>query len=289
MAAIQMGRTLRLRDGRFLGYAEHGNPTGKPLFWFHGFPGSRLEPQFLHETAAKRDVRVIALDRPGMGLSTFKRARTFLDWPDDVAQAADLLGIDRFAVAGLSGGSPYAAVCALKLADRLTAAGIISGIAPFDAPDATLGMSRQNRLLFTLGRRLPWLARLPMAALAFQARNPDRLLRQVERSFAEVDRPIMARPAVRQVYKDDLTEAFRQGSRGPAWELVLYSRPWGFALEKIRMEVHLWQGEADANVPLSMGRYLAAFIANCRATFYPGEGHLLAIDRMDEILPSLLR
>src|SRR3972149_6694920 len=195
MAAIQMGRTLRLRDGRFLGYAEHGNPTGKPLFWFHGFPGSRLEPQFLHETAAKRDVRVIALDRPGMGLPTFKRARTFLDWPDDVAQAADLLGIDRFAVAGLSGGSPYAAVCALKLADRLTAAGIISGI-------ATLGMSRQNRLLFTLGRRLPWLARLPMAALAFQARNPDRLLRQVERSFAEVDRPIMARPAGRQGYTD---------------------------------------------------------------------------------------
>ena len=94
----------------------------------------------------------------------------------------------------------------------------------------------------------------------------------------------MQRPAVRAAFAVDLAEAFRAGGRGPAWELVLYSRPWGFRLEDIEMEVHLWQGEADTNVPVAMGRYQAAAIPRCRATFLPGEGHLLVIDRMEQIL-----
>ncbi len=282
------GRTLRLRDGRFLGYAEYGDPQGKPLFYFHGFPGSRLEARLAHDAAKAGGVRVISLDRPGMGLSDFQRGRRFTDWPEDVVQASDAQGIGRFAVMGLSGGGPYVAVCALKLPQRLTAAGIISGVAPLDSPGATAGMSRQNRLIFGLGRRLPWLAR-PMWWLARQAsRDPDRLLNQIRRSAAEPDKAILDRPQVRAIYKADLQEAFRRGSRGLAHELVVYSRPWGFRLEDITMPVHLWQGEADANVPVSMGRYQASAIPNCRATFYPGEGHLMSIDRMEEILAALL-
>ncbi len=161
MAPETTDRTLRLRDGRFLGYAEVGDPDGRPVLYFHGFPGSRLEARLTHAAAAGGGVRVIALDRPGMGLSTHKPGRGFLDWPDDVAEAADLLGIERFAVAGLSGGGPYTAVCALKLSQRLTGAAIISGVGPFDAPEATVGMSRQNRLIFALGRRAPVRVRPP--------------------------------------------------------------------------------------------------------------------------------
>src|SRR5215475_13446761 len=94
---------LRLADGRALGYAEFGAPGGEPYFYFHGHPGSRLEARFAESAATAAGVRVIALDRPGYGLSDAQPGRAILDWPTDVAQAADLLGIDRFSVVGASG------------------------------------------------------------------------------------------------------------------------------------------------------------------------------------------
>ncbi len=98
---------------------------------------------------------MISIDRPGYGLSDFKPGRTFLDWPADVTELAAALGIDRFGVAGISGGGPYAAVCASAIPQRLTGTYIISGVGPFDTPGATDGMSRQNKILFWLGRRAP--------------------------------------------------------------------------------------------------------------------------------------
>jgi len=279
---------LTLKDGRRLGYAEFGDPQGEPLLFFHGMPGSRLEGELAGPAAKKLGVRVIATDRPGYGLSDFVLRRAFLDWPADVIALADALGIGRFAVAGVSGGGPYVAACALKIPERLTAAGIIAGVSSFDVPDATEGMSRQNRLLFGLARRAPWLARLPMWAMSKGA-GSERLVRQMTRAMPEVDRATIRRSEVWEVFKRDAAESFRQGAHGAAWELVLYSRPWGFRLEEITMEVHLWQGELDKNVPPSMGRYQAHAIPNCRATFYPGEGHIsLVVDHMEEILGALM-
>ena len=288
MASTKADNILRLRDGRLLGYAEYGDPEGKPAFFFHGMPGSRLEGRFGHDAAKKLGIRVVAIDRPGYGLSDFKPRRTFVDWPDDVVELADALKIDRFSVAGVSGGGPYVAACALKIPQRLTAAGIISGVGPFDVPGATEGMSRQNRLIFGMARRLPWLVSLPYWLMAQGARRfPDRVTSLMLRSLPEPDKAVLARPEIRALFIEDTAEAFRSGGRGAAWESVLYARPWGFRLEDITMEVHLWQGEEDVNVPPSMGRYQAEAIPNCRPTFYPGEGHLLIVDRMEEILAAL--
>lgn len=96
-----------LGDRRRLGYAQYGKPDGEPLFYFHGHPGSRLEGRFAHKAAAEAGFRVIALDRPGYGLSDFKPGRALKDWPEDVAEAADMLGLAKFSVAGASGGGPY--------------------------------------------------------------------------------------------------------------------------------------------------------------------------------------
>jgi pimeloyl-ACP methyl ester carboxylesterase len=97
------GRTLRLRDGRLLGYAEWGDPAGKPVLYLHGLHSSRLalyrDPAFF----AAHGIRFITVDRPGIGLSSFQRGRTLLDWPDDLAQLAEALGVTRFAIlAGLT-------------------------------------------------------------------------------------------------------------------------------------------------------------------------------------------
>ena len=289
MAASKPDNVVRLKDGRLLGYAESGDLAGKPLIFFHGMPGSRLMAKLGAEAAHKLGVRLIAPDRPGYGLSDFKPGRTFLDWPADVSELSGALGIDRFSVAGVSGGGPYAAVCALKMPERLEAAGIISGVGPFDAPDATAGMSRQNRLLFGAARRVPWLVNAPMWLMAQGTRRlGDRAIRFMMRAMPEPDRAVLARPEVMAAFMEDAKEAFRNGGRGAAWEAVMYARPWGFRLEEISMPVHLWQGEVDVNVPPTMGRYQAEAIPNCRASFYPNEGHLLLVDRMEEILGSLI-
>ncbi|MBI2913069.1 MAG: alpha/beta hydrolase [Chloroflexi bacterium] len=278
-------RTLRLHDGRFLGYAEFGDPEGRPAFFFHGLPGSRPEGRLAHHAAKAAGVRIVSLDRPGTGLSDFKRGRTLLDWPRDIVEAADALRLEEFAVMGYSGGGPYVAACAFQIPNRLRAAGIIAGTGPLDAPEATKGMSRQNRLGFFIGRRLPWLARVPY--WYFGWRDPEVIIRQMARSIAPVDGQIAERPQVREILLEDLREAFRRGSRGATYDFLLLCRPWGFRLEDIAMPVYFWQGDADVNVPVSMGHYQAQAIPDCRATFYPGEGHLLVVDRMPEILAAI--
>jgi pimeloyl-ACP methyl ester carboxylesterase len=279
-------RTIELLDGRRLGYAEFGDRGGAPVIYFHGWPGARVEGRLGDEAARVSGVRLIAIDRPGMGLSDFQPSRGFVDWPDDVVEAAAALGLDRFAVLGISGGGPYAAACAWKLADRLTGAGIVSSLAPFDVPGAIASMGRRNRLTFQLVRHLGVLRRILMARVARSvSRRPEGILESgVE---AAVDKEYLERPEVREILGQSLSEAFRDGSRGPAWEMGLYARRWAFRLEDIRAPVHLWHGEQDANAPISMGRYLASGIRECRATFYAGEGHLHFVDRLPEILAAL--
>ncbi|MBI4571246.1 MAG: alpha/beta hydrolase, partial [Chloroflexi bacterium] len=92
MSDADGGQAIILRDGRRLGYAEYGSRTGRPLFFFHGFPNSRVLGRLFQQAAARRGVRIIALDRPGFGLSDFMRGRTLAGWPDDVVEAADALG-----------------------------------------------------------------------------------------------------------------------------------------------------------------------------------------------------
>jgi pimeloyl-ACP methyl ester carboxylesterase len=279
-------RTILVRDGRRLGYAEWGEPGGRPLLYFHGWPGSRVEGRLADEAARARNIRLIAIDRPGMGLSDFQPRRTLVDWPDDVVQLASALALDRFAVLGISGGGPYAAACAWKLSDRLTRAGIVSCLAPLDVPGATAGMSRQNRLAFQVVGRVSVLRRLLMArAGAAVRRHPGRVLESGV--AAAVDKKYLDRPHVREVLVESLSEAYRSGSRGPAWEMGLYARPWGFRLEEIRTPVYLSHGEQDANAPVTMGRHLASVIPGCHATFHPGEGHLHFIDRLPEILAAV--
>ncbi len=285
MSTDREGRTLRLRDGRRLGYAEYGDPGGTPAFYFHGHPGSRLESRFADEASADAGLRVIALDRPGYGLSDFQPGRRILDWPRDVAEAADALGLDRFGVLGSSGGGPYALACAHELPERVTTAGVISGVGPYDVPGATDGMRWQNRVGFQLGARFPPLARLIMASMERQLRRrPGRTLDAIAQAMSPRDAELARRPEVREILAADIAEAFRQGSRGAALDVVLLGRPWGFRPGEIEPEVLLWHGERDVLVPPPMARHVAGELPNCRATFFPDEGHLLFVEHRREIV-----
>ncbi len=290
METDKTSQTIKLQDGRKLGFAEYGNPEGTPVMFFHAGMTCRLGADGLAEKGQELglSVRIVAPDRPGIGLSDYQPERTLLDWPDDVAQLADTLGLGKFAVLGVSAGGPHAIACAHKIAERITHAVISSCGGPFDIPGIQKGMDRMNWTLFFLARRIPFLARLMLnQTVALAKRDPARYSQQVAKSMPAVaDRTaFLETPEMGSRFAAEVIENHRQGPRGELQEMSILGHAWNIPLQEITVPVHLWHGEDDANAPVAMGRYVASAIPTCQARFILGEGHLsVAIKYMDEML-----
>lgn len=279
---------MRLRDGRDLAWVEVGAREGTPVLAFHGTPGSRLQMSFDDAAPTAAGVRLVVPDRPGYGLSTFHRRRTLADWADDVGQLATHLGLDRFAVVGASGGGPHALVCAALLADRVEAAGVIAGVAPVSERGNETGMMPVNRLVTRAARRAGWSVTPLFSALAGAGRRwPERLVDQMARQLPRADAEVLQRPEVRAAFVDDLARASRTTGSAAAQDFALFTRDWGFRLEDITVPVHLWQGDADRNVPAAHAEQQAAAIPGAVLHRCPGEGHLLGVPRLQEILETV--
>jgi pimeloyl-ACP methyl ester carboxylesterase len=284
MSPTLTDRFIQTGDGRRVAFVDVGDPTAPAVVFCPGFMACRLTAQ------GAPGVRVVAIDRPGVGGSTAQPARTVLDWPADVAAVTEHLGIRRFAVLGHSGGSPYAAACAVRLADRVTALGIACGFAPFERADATNGMTKRMASAVPILRRAPWLAQIMTRPLPRQYRRDPAAAfeRQFGRDLPDADRRALADPAAKQLLLDAAIESTRQGPRGLAVELqLLFSRPWGFALDEIAVPTYLWYGSDDTLAPPSAGRYLAAQIPGARIVEYPDTGHMAVFTHWDEILATL--
>jgi hypothetical protein len=90
--------TLTLPDGRKLGYAQYGSPTGHPIILHHGLACSRLDGASFHEVGQELNARIIGIDRPGMGLSSPHSKRTLLDFVKDVEFLTEYLGLGSYCV-----------------------------------------------------------------------------------------------------------------------------------------------------------------------------------------------
>lgn len=276
---------LQLKDGRKLAYAEYGKLNGQPIFYLHGFPGSRLEAALLAQTATLLNAHIISIDRPGMGLSSFQHNRCVLDLADDIAELADNLNIQRFAIVGLSGGGPYVMACAYKIPDRLTSASIISGLGPAELTNSTSDMLISSRFALWLGRNAPWISVISFTLMAKYLRITRDL--SFFKSLPEPDQQVVNIPEVKDKFSKSMLEAFRFGTQGVAWEARILARPWNFKLEDIRFPIRLWHGELDRNVPLVMGIQVANSLPRCQAKFFKYEGHFsLAINHLDEIIAA---
>jgi pimeloyl-ACP methyl ester carboxylesterase len=236
-----------------------------------------------------KGVRFIGTDRPGLGLSDFKKGRSFLDWPDDVIELADALGLDKFAIEGVSGGGPYVAACAYKIPHRLTTCGIIGGIGPADFTRE--GMMKRNV------RSMEWPSWIIKTMLAFKARTMKNLDKSKKDFLKGLDRyPVadqiwLKKPEIIQLVVEQMAETVRQGSKGLYYEFMMYRKPWGFNLNEIspKLKVYLWQGELDVNVPVAMVREMCKSIPNCDGRFFPNDGHFSVVfNHFDDVLATLL-
>jgi pimeloyl-ACP methyl ester carboxylesterase len=267
-------KKTHLPRGQTIAYSEFGDPHGVPTLYFHGFPGSRVEAAMGHEAARRHSIRIIAPDRPGYGRSSFDPVRTISDWAGTMDRFADALGLERFAVVGVSGGGPYALACAAGIPERLTQVALFCGLAPV-FPAANLhGMRLPHRLglmLARLGPCITWpafgLGRLLVAP------NGRRMVKFVTGHASGPDREVLKDERIQDILALSFEEAVRQNSLGPGLDAYLYARPWSFDLSTIPISVHAWYGLDDIIVPPAMGRYIEATVPDCRMHFCENEGH----------------
>ncbi|HZI16785.1 MAG TPA: alpha/beta hydrolase [Myxococcus sp.] len=290
-AGVQVREGLiRLRDGRKLAYVEAGDLTGLPVLFIHGNPGSRYMRHPDDRLTHGLGVRLITPDRPGYGLSDYQPDRTLLDFPDDIEQLANALGLGRFALFGVSAGGPYVAACAWKLGERITRAAIVSGASPLKRPGAMEGVNKDYRNAYALAGWPEWLLHPLMAMHDRQVRaNPQKALAGVLAHASEDDRAVLADPLIATQVLGWRREATRRGVAGMRREAHILASPWGVPLEEIRPEVDLWYWEGDTIVPAQMGRYLAMRIPRAMPHFLPGGGHFSIYSHWREILAPLVR
>jgi pimeloyl-ACP methyl ester carboxylesterase len=295
-AQSQDSQTLNFSDGRTLGYAIFGStpsPDIPTIFYFHGFPTSRLEGVLLK--SKKYALTIIAIDRPGMGLSSFQPGRRILDWPSDVLAIADHLKIARFYALGDSGGSPYALVCAKEIPrTRLLGTAVVSGVYPLAL--GTQGTMFSARMLFFAAAWLPSFVLAKFLDLEFGNMAPNIDPKISEESFMKVmekrserDRRCCEDEDLRKLLVETVRESFRQGSEGPAWDLGLYT-DWGFELQEVDGEnVVLWHGKEDINTPFGMAEKAVKLLKGCELRAFEEETHLsLPLNHMEEIVEALL-
>jgi len=224
-------------------------------------------------------MRVIGVDRPGMGLSTFQRGRTLLDWPDDVLQLMDGLGIERFSVLGGSAGGAYALACARVIErGRLRGVGVVSGYAP---PGSGLGgLSPKER--FLLGNPSVMRAVMYWRVGRFVHSRNDKVWRDMAREMGYEGNDIAG-------VLESLREPFKQGVNGYVHDGVLINKEWGFELEEVKGKVRLWYGDEDENTPIEMGKWMEERLSGGSLKTFEGEDHFsLLTKRGERILKELV-
>lgn len=278
--------SVRLPGGRTIGFADLGDPRGLPLVFFHGTPGSRLDALLLSEAARRAGVRLIAPDRPGYGLSD-AASLTVAGWVADVRSLADSLGIDHFAVGGISGGGPYALACGALIPERVWAAAVVAGAPPPDLKGDVSQMHAANRMAETINSRAPSLNRMVDGVLALVVGYaPGIYLRLGMRLLPPADRRVFSDPTVQKVFLQSAREQFRQGAAGISGDRRL-DRPWGFKLSDVAVPVFQWHGDDDRNVPFADGQTMAEQIPDNTFEVIRGGGHLLLPGHSTAVMTAL--
>jgi len=271
-----------------VGVYEYGDPDGAPMFAFHGTPACGAGFAFADGPARERALRVIAPDRPGVGLSSRRDSYIVADYPPMVAALADALGLERFAVWGYSGGGPYAVACAAGLPDRVTRAAVSAGMGEVGVWAEPKEFERTDRQFLALATRVPAVARFALGAGGFVARHaPKAAIKNFEKQLIPADLAVVATLGPPEEAIALFSQAFLRGAHGVVADYRCLAEPWGVALDHVAAPFNVFHGDADSMVPLRHGEELAARIPQAQLTVWPGEGHLGTITHIGQVLDAL--
>jgi pimeloyl-ACP methyl ester carboxylesterase len=291
IARPKLEGNIAVGENRQIGFAEFGAPQGRAVFWLHGTPGARRQiPTEARVFAERQNIRLIGIDRPGIGSSTPHQYETVLAFAEDLGVVADTLGIDRMAVVGLSGGGPYTLACAAAMPDRVVAAGVLGGVAPASGPDAVAGGA------MAFGVRVAPMLEVGGLPVRFTAGWLIRMARPVASPALDLyallspqaDRRMLARPEFKAMFLDDLLNGSRKQLAAPFADVVVFARDWGFRLEQVKIPVRWWHGDDDHIVPFSHGQHMVSSLPDAELYRLPGESHLAGLGRAEEILGTML-
>jgi pimeloyl-ACP methyl ester carboxylesterase len=279
---------MRLADGTRIGYAEFGDRQGRPVLAIHGTPGSRYMFALTDQAARERGLRIIAPERPGYGLSDYRRKDALAHTGEDVKALADALGLERFAVIGVSGGGPHAIATAASMPDRVALLALVSPVGPIAECHRLIRMTPMHRLVFTrMGR-----SKRACTSFFWPLRGVVRwapgvahaaLMRRVTPS----DRKILLRPDVRANLRAAIKEGLRPGIKGALQDLRLFCGPWGLKLAEIDVPTVMWQGSDDTIVPPAAAYHLAEALPNCRVDVVQGAGHYWVFAQFARVLDAV--
>jgi pimeloyl-ACP methyl ester carboxylesterase len=292
IARPKLEGNIAVGDNRQIGFAEFGDPQGRAVFWLHGTPGARRQiPMEARVYAEQRQIRLIGVDRPGIGSSTPYQYDTVFAFAEDLRTIADTLGIDKMEVIGLSGGGPYTLACAAAMPDRVVAAGVIGGVAPTTGADAITG-----GVMGSVGLRVAPLLQVAGGPIGLAASLLIRMIRPVASPAAdlygrvspEADRRLLARPEIKAMFLDDLLNGSRKQMAAPFADVVVFARDWGFRLDEVKVPVRWWHGDHDHIVPFAHGQHVVAKLPDVEMYHLPGESHLAGLGRAEEILSTMI-
>jgi pimeloyl-ACP methyl ester carboxylesterase len=276
--------------GRRLSFCEFGDPQGRPVFYFHGTPGSRFEAKFSHQPGKDHAIRIIAPDRPGIGRSDPAPDRELMDWPRDIAELAQRCQISRFGVIGVSGGGPYALACQHALPKQVDFTVLMGSWGPVaEEPALWQEMAPLDRFFGKLSRVAPWAFTLPFSFFGLAAKHlpPKAFIKSLHSSMSQADKALMSNPEMARFFAQDVAECFRQGARGPARDAMLPYGAWGFPIDAVTGQILLHHGMQDQFAPIRFARYLEARLSNAQLRSYPGEGHLFVMQLFDPVFSQV--
>ncbi len=284
---MEATRTVATRDGRILACLEVGDPRGPLIIHNHGGPSSRLEARLFASSAAKNGLRLVCVDRPGMGRSSLQRSRTYAGWADDLTTIADALGHREFGVTGWSEGGPWALAAAAYIDPvRLRHVSSIAGgsYGTFGDNWAADRLSKADAIGGYLALKFPPGFRLMYVALGLTAKYFRRgFADQVRKALNDYDQRILRQPDVEAAFCDTSAECFAQGSGGLVRDSQLLYRSWAFDVSAIERPVHMWQGTEDRLVAASINRTVADRMPGAVWHQVEGAGHFVAVGSGDDV------
>ncbi len=285
---------LTLADHRKLCYALYGPANGKPVFYFHGTPSSRLEPlllnkynQNLEQLLQQYGICLIAIDRPGIGLSTYNPHNSFQSFANDVVQLAVHLRIASAYVLGWSGAGPFALSLAYHFPQLITGIYLIAAFTRSFSEPTVFTLMHANKYYFGAAR---YVSPILKTAMNIISRKPaGRPIPKWLSGMPEVDYQCIQAPETSRHFSIvTICESCIHGSRGAVQEANLYFDNTGYDIARIQQPIHYWWGTADNVIPVVHPKAIEANAPAATMHYKQGEGHLsIYIRYFEEVLQAI--